>query len=322
MNNNNTPPSTTTTTNIAPNNKNNSIFNAKHLYSGGIAGIVSRTATAPLERIKILNQVQPYLNNGSKYQRVVPALRTIVKEEGVGGLFKGNLVNVCKAAPQSAIRFYTYEAFKKIAANKNGELSIVNKIWAGASAGVSSVVATYPLEVIKTRLSVDQSQSSRGITNTIKSIYQLEGFTGFYRGMSAGILNIAPFSALNFTFYEFIKEKTIKYINNNPPLYFTSIYGALSGTITMSILYPLDVAKRRIMLQRFYNNNNIVTYRGFFDAMVKMIQHEGVLSLYKGIIPAYLKVIPTVSINFLCYEGFLEVFSNKKSSSTSSSDKS
>ncbi|KYQ93278.1 transmembrane protein [Tieghemostelium lacteum] len=299
------------------------VFNSNHLYSGAIAGVLSRTLTAPLERIKILNQIEPLLDNGTKYNKIIPAFKTILKEEGFKGLFKGNGTNVLKAAPQSAIRFYTYEAYKKMTADQNGNVSIPNKIWAGASAGVTSVVFTYPLEVIKTRLSIQiethnnthQPLSNNSLWNrskilsNTKLIYREDGFLGFFRGLSAGILNIAPFAALNFTFYEIIKEKTSLFIHN-PPFYLSSIYGALAGTMSMTILYPLDVVKRRIMLQNHYQNT--VKYRNFLDAIIKIIRNEGVLALYSGIKPAYLKVIPTVSINFLCYEGALELFKDKK----------
>jgi len=281
------------------NNNNNKLFNKKYLLSGFMAGIISRTATAPLERIKILNQVDTYLAHGAKYQKVWPALKTIVAEEGVRGLFRGNFVNVIKAGPQSAIRFYTYEGFKKMTQDDQGNLSVTNKMWAGASAGVVSVIMTHPLDVVKTRLSIGNPNSTM-IVDTIKNIYKHEGLLGYARGLSAGILNIAPFSALNFTFYELIKENTKKYITSNPPIYLSSLYGALSGTITMTILYPLDVVKRRLMLQRYFNDPH--PNKNFIDCIYQIVKKEGVSALYKGLKPAYLKVIPTVSINFFCYE--------------------
>ncbi|KAN0029405.1 hypothetical protein ACTA71_007532 [Dictyostelium dimigraforme] len=293
-------------------NNSKSLFNSNDFYSGLIAGIVSRTLTAPLERIKILNQVEVILKDGTKYNRIIPAFKVIIKEQGISGLFRGNFINILKAGPQSAIRFYSYGAFKRMASEPDGSITFANRMWAGASSGVVSVAMTHPLDVIKTHISVDVSgrTSAKTIKQVTQGIFTHLGICGFFKGLSAGILNIAPFAALNFTFYETIKEKTEKYILKSSPLYAPSIYGAISGGLTMTILYPLDVVKRRLMLQHFEKNQP--KYKNFLDAMIKITKNEGISALYKGIRPAYLKVIPTVSINFLIYEGAITIFENKK----------
>ncbi|KAM9975361.1 hypothetical protein ACTFIW_010389 [Dictyostelium discoideum] len=299
----------TTTTTAATITKSSTLFHSNDFFSGLIAGIASRTLTAPLERIKILNQVEVILKDGTKYNRIIPAFKVIIKEEGISGLFRGNLVNIIKAGPQSAIRFYSYGAFKRMASEPDGSISVINRMWAGASSGVVSVVLTHPLDVIKTHITVI-APTAATIKNVTKGIYRDLGMIGFFRGLSAGILNIAPFAALNFTFYETIKEKTQQYILKSPPLYAPSIYGAISGGLTMTILYPLDVVKRRIMLQHF-DRNQLPIYKNFIDAIIKITKTEGISALYKGIRPAYLKVIPTVSINFLIYEGAITLFEKK-----------
>eukprot|EP01133_Synstelium_polycarpum_P007966 gene7966-9360_t len=233
-------------------------FDAKYLYSGGIAGIVSRTLTAPLERLKILNQVQPLLNNGTKYNHIASGLRTIYAEEGLRGLFKGNGANVLKAAPQSAIRFFSYEAYKNI---------------------------EYGQEQVQTT-----EIKYRGIVSTMQTVVREEGPTGLFRGLSAGIWNIAPFAALNFAAYETCKDVASMFIDK-PPFYLSTVYGAISGAFSMTVLYPLDVVKRRIMMQGY--NGSTTVYRGTLHAFYRMIKDEGVSSLYRGIKPAYVKVIPT-----------------------------
>ncbi|KAM9994541.1 hypothetical protein ACTFIZ_007680 [Dictyostelium cf. discoideum] len=300
----------TTTTTATTTTNSSTLFHSNDFFSGLVAGIASRTLTAPLERIKILNQVEVILKDGTKYNRIIPAFKVIIKEEGIVGLFRGNFVNIIKAGPQSAIRFYSYGAFKRMASEPDGSITVINRMWAGASSGVVSVALTHPLDVIKTHISVI-APTTATIKNATKGIYRDLGIIGFFRGLSAGILNIAPFAALNFTFYETIKEKTQQYILKSPPLYAPSIYGAISGGLTMTILYPLDVVKRRIMLQHFDRNQSPI-YKNFIDAIIKITKTEGISALYKGIRPAYLKVIPTVSINFLIYEGAITLFEKKQ----------
>ncbi|EFA80605.1 transmembrane protein [Heterostelium album PN500] len=319
-----------------------STFELKYLYAGGVAGVVSRTLTAPLERLKILNQVQPLLENGTKYNSIGSGIKTIWQEEGFIGLFRGNGVNVLKAGPQSAIRFFSYEAFKNII-SEDKKLTTTQQMWAGACAGVTSVTATYPLEVVKTHLSlpIGKYPEVKSTLHYLAVIQRHDGIIGLFRGLSAAIVNIAPFSAINFTAYEACKKygtilynKSLNNNNNNnnnnnsnsnsnniykqtitttttttPPVYFSTIYGAISGAFSMTILYPLDVIKRRIMLQRI--RVGAPRYKNFIHCAYVIIKDEGVSALYRGIKPAYAKVIPTVSLNFGIYEFALLLFPNK-----------
>ncbi|GAM25727.1 hypothetical protein SAMD00019534_089020, partial [Acytostelium subglobosum LB1] len=288
--------------------------NIRSLYAGGISGVVSRTLTAPLERLKILNQAQPLLNNGTKYNNIGSGLMTIWREEGIRGLFKGNGTNVLKAGPHSAIRFYSYEYFKHIGDQPLSSITRTQQLWAGACAGVTSVTFTYPLEVVKTKMTLQFGETPRysSIMHCVQSTVQQEGVRGLFRGLSAGILNIAPFSALNFASYEWFKSMGNKLYMNTPPVYLSTVYGALSGAYAMTILYPLDVIKRRIMLQGY--NGSTVVYRNFAHCAYKIATDEGVRALYHGIKPAYAKVIPTVSLNFFVYEAALLLFPSAKES--------
>jgi hypothetical protein len=84
----------------------------KHLTAGGVAGAVSRTAVSPLERMKILFQVQgPGVGS---YQGIIPSFLKITREEGVLGYFKGNGTNIIRIVPYSAIQFASYERYKKV----------------------------------------------------------------------------------------------------------------------------------------------------------------------------------------------------------------
>lgn len=77
----------------------------RHLVAGGVAGAVSRTATAPLDRLKIMLQVY-----GSKTEmRIWDAFKNMIKEGGVRSLWRGNGMSVLKIAPESALKFGAYE---------------------------------------------------------------------------------------------------------------------------------------------------------------------------------------------------------------------
>ncbi|MFS7965991.1 putative mitochondrial carrier protein [Helianthus anomalus] len=123
----------------------------RRLISGAIAGAVSRTSVAPLETIRT------HLMVGSCGQSTTEVFQDIMKNEGWTGLFRGNLVNVIRVAPSKAIELFAYDTVKKNLAPKPGDelkIRVPESLIAGAVAGISSTICTYPLELLKTRLTV------------------------------------------------------------------------------------------------------------------------------------------------------------------------
>lgn len=79
----------------------------RHLLAGALAGAVSRTSTAPLDRLKVILQVQ------NSKQRISDTFRAMLKEGGWASFWRGNGINVLKIAPESAIKFMAYEQVKQ-----------------------------------------------------------------------------------------------------------------------------------------------------------------------------------------------------------------
>ena len=130
---------------------------------GGVAGAMSRTCVSPLERMKILFQIQtkanPSLhtrNRVTNYVGVWSTLRKIYVEEGVIGYFRGNGANVLRMIPYSAVQFGVFESLRKVIPRRPGctDLDTLQRLYAGAISGAASVIATYPLDLIRTRLSM------------------------------------------------------------------------------------------------------------------------------------------------------------------------
>ncbi|EGC35593.1 hypothetical protein DICPUDRAFT_152069 [Dictyostelium purpureum] len=276
----------------------------KLLLSGGVAGAVSRTCTSPLERLKILNQVG-YMNlerEAPKYKTgVISSLHNMYKTEGFAGLFKGNGTNVVRIAPYSAIQFLSYEKYKKFLL-KEGEahLSAYQNLFVGGAAGVTSLLCTYPLDLIRSRLTVQVFASKySGISDTCKVIIKEEGVAGLYKGLFASALGVAPYVAINFTTYENLKKYFIPR-DSTPTVLQSLSFGAVSGATAQTLTYPIDLIRRRLQVQGIGGKE--AYYKGTLDAFRKIIKDEGVLGLYNGMIPCYLKVIPAISISFCVYE--------------------
>lgn len=127
---------------------------SSYFIAGGIAGAASRTVVSPLERLKIIQQVQPVSGDG-QYRGVWRSLVRIWHEEGFLGYMRGNGINCLRIVPYSAVQFTTYEQLKKLFTN-NGrrQLDTPIRLVAGALAGITSVCTTYPLDLVRSRLSI------------------------------------------------------------------------------------------------------------------------------------------------------------------------
>jgi len=274
----------------------------KHLLAGGIAGAISRTCVSPLERLKILYQVQP-LHARKKYVGIVNSLKIILKEEGMMGYFKGNGTNVIRIVPYSAVQFASYEWCAKFLRPETGELTPVLRLAAGAFAGCISVTATYPLDLVRTRLSVQTTGDVvkySGIAHAFKVILKEEGILAFYKGITATLMGVAPYVGLNFMFYETLKALIKKNIRPDPSTIQLLAIGGSSGAIAQTVTYPLDVLRRKMQMQGFNSDHQI--YLNTWDCVKVTWRTQSIAGFYKGLLPNYLKVVPSISITFVVYE--------------------
>ena len=297
----------------------------KDLAAGGIAGAISRTIVSPLERLKILFQLDRSPNGsrptGAATGKSVPRRRIwgslvrIYQVEGVLGYFKGNGTNVIRIVPYSAVQFATYEGVKRLLMRNIPILhddSTLLKLISGALAGTASVMFTYPLDLVRTRLSLPNNHSvNRGISYCIRQVYVNEGgILALYRGLVPTIVGIAPYVALNFTTYEslkiFISER--QNYDHELPVLVRLGCGGVSGAVAQSCTYPLDVIRRR--MQVAYIDTSHKANIGWIELAQHLYRTEGLIAFYRGILPNLLKVIPAISISFVTYE-YSKSFLNK-----------
>ncbi|KAF8800279.1 mitochondrial carrier [Phlegmacium glaucopus] len=127
---------------------------ASYFVAGGCAGAASRTVVSPLERLKIIQQVQPR-GSDSQYKGVWRSLLRMWQEEGFKGFMRGNGINCLRIVPYSAVQFTTYEQLKKwFTRHGSKELDTPKRLASGALAGITSVCSTYPLDLVRSRLSI------------------------------------------------------------------------------------------------------------------------------------------------------------------------
>ncbi|XP_057791443.1 calcium-dependent mitochondrial ATP-magnesium/phosphate carrier protein 2-like [Salvia miltiorrhiza] len=264
----------------------------KYLIAGGVAGAASRTATAPLDLLKVIFQVQ------TKHVPFGYAVQSIWKEGGLLGFFRGNGLNVLKVGPESAIKFYTYEKLKIIIGDANGGSGILGLLTAGGLAGAVAQTSIYPMDLVKTRLQTYSSNrgSAPNIGKLARDIWVQEGPRAFYKGLIPSLLGIIPYAGIDLAAYETLKDFSSKYIlhDDEPGILVQLGCGTISGALGATCVYPLQVVRTRMQAQR--------TQISMSDVFKNTYRMEKLRGFYKGIFPNLLKVVPSASITYLVYE--------------------
>jgi solute carrier family 25 phosphate transporter 23/24/25/41 len=234
----------------------------KRSIAGGISAGMGKTITAPLERLRIIRQAGAH--GGAK---VTTLLSSIYQNEGVRGLWKGNAVNLTRVVPSYAVRF---TAFGRLSEYKDVLPILGNPFVTGAVAGTASALASYPLEVLRTRISLKGSLR--------------EAFAkgGLFAGCSLTILETTPYSALTLGTYN--------YLGKNYPAKSTKgkiIHGIIAGTVGTVICFPIDTLRRNKMVHPTVRVLDVA----------KSLYSEGMISrYYRGLTVAVLKAAPTVAL--------------------------
>ncbi|XP_068455038.1 calcium-binding mitochondrial carrier protein SCaMC-2-A [Clinocottus analis] len=271
----------------------------RHLVAGGGAGAVSRTCTAPLDRLKVMMQVYGTRTNN---MCIMSGMMQMIKEGGMRSLWRGNGVNVIKIAPESALKFMAYEQIKQLIGSERGTLSIGERFVAGSLAGVIAQSTIYPMEVLKTRLALRTTGQFSGISDCAKQIFRREGLRAFYKGYVPNMLGIVPYAGIDLAVYETLKNHYLEQYGAdsvNPGVVVLLACGTVSSTCGQLASYPLALVRTRMQAQAAIEGSQQLTMSGLFR---QILQSEGPTGLYRGLAPNFLKVIPAVSISYVVYE--------------------
>ncbi|GAA0186925.1 mitochondrial carrier protein [Lithospermum erythrorhizon] len=279
----------------------------RRLISGAIAGAVSRTSVAPLETIRT------HLMVGSCGQSTGEVFQNIMKHEGWPGLFSGNLVNVIRVAPAKAIELFAYETVKKQLTPRPGEEPIVRlppSLVAGAFAGISSTLLTYPLELLKTRLTV-QRGVYKNVVDAFLRIVREEGPAELFRGLTPSLIGVIPYAATNYFAYDTLRKAYRRALKKEEIGNVATLFiGAAAGAVSSSATFPLEVARKHMQAGALNGRQ----YQNMLHALISILENEGVAGLYRGLGPSCLKLVPAAGISFMCYEACKKILVEDESS--------
>eukprot|EP01119_Soliformovum_irregulare_P023742 TRINITY_DN8360_c0_g1_i1.p1 TRINITY_DN8360_c0_g1~~TRINITY_DN8360_c0_g1_i1.p1 ORF type:complete len:333 (-),score=41.16 TRINITY_DN8360_c0_g1_i1:95-1024(-) len=272
--------------------------------SGGIAGTFAKTAIAPLERVKILYQIR---SKHYPFEGIFPTIRKIMEKEGIVGLWKGNTATVVRIFPYAAIQFFSYENYKRMFAESQWKERLhptVIDLTCGSLAGATSVMFTYPLDLVRVRMAVSVHKQFDGIYDCIRTIIKADGAYGLFRGMSPTLMGIVPYAGVNFASFEALKRFFARSLETDPkqlPITVKLAAGGIAGAVGQTVAYPLDVVRRQMQTSGYAEGHG-TNHKTTFGAIRTILMKEGLIGLFRGMSINYLRVGPQVAISFTTYE--------------------
>uniref|UniRef100_G3UNG8 Solute carrier family 25 member 41 n=1 Tax=Loxodonta africana TaxID=9785 RepID=G3UNG8_LOXAF len=274
----------------------------KFLLSGAVAGAVSRTGTAPLDRAKVYMQVwrwrtqrcrdldQHQTRVGDGDQRIEVEL--IWTGHGVENSMKAS--TLCPPSPSPFPRCKNYFC------TTHGTPPFQERILAGSLAVAISQTLINPMEVLKTRLTLRRTGQYKGLRDCARQILEKEGPRAFYRGYLPNMLGIVPYACTDLAIYEMMRclwQKSGRDMEDPSGLVSLSSV-TLSTTCGQMASYPLTLVRTRMQAQDTVEGSN-PTMCGVFQ---RILAQQGLPGLYRGMTPTLLKVLPAGGISYLVYE--------------------
>jgi len=260
---------------------------AENFLLSGIAAGISKTAAAPIERVKLLVQNQDEMIKQGRldkpYTGVIDCTTRTLKTEGVVPFWRGNLANVIRYFPTQALNFAFKDKIKamlKVDKNAGYVTKVGANIAAGGLAGSLSLSVVYSLDFARTRLANDAKgkggeRQFNGLVDVYKKTLASDGIGGLYRGFVISCVGIFIYRGLYFGIYDSVKPIFLG-DNAGPLLSFFLGWAVTVGAGLAS--YPIDTVRRRMMM----TSGTGVKYNGSLDCARQVIQNEGFMSLMKG----------------------------------------
>uniref|UniRef100_A0A6N2JYA3 ADP,ATP carrier protein n=1 Tax=Salix viminalis TaxID=40686 RepID=A0A6N2JYA3_SALVM len=288
---------------------------------GGVSAAVSKTATAPIERVKLLIQNQDEMIKAGRlsepYKGIGECFGRTIKDEGMMSLWRGNNANVIRYFPTQALNFAFKDYFKSLfnfKKDRDGYWKwFAGNLASGATAGASSLLFVYSLDYARTRLTNDAKAGKQGgekqfngLVDVYRKTLKSDGIAGLYRGFNISCVGIIVYRGLYFGMYDSLKPVLLT--GKMQDSFFASFF--LGWVITNGAglaSYPIDTVRRRMMM----TSGEAVKYKSSLDAFSQILKNEGAKSLFKGAGANILRAVAGAGV-LAGYDKLQVVFLGKK----------
>uniref|UniRef100_A0A0N5BKA3 ADP/ATP translocase n=1 Tax=Strongyloides papillosus TaxID=174720 RepID=A0A0N5BKA3_STREA len=273
----------------------------KDFSAGAVAAIVAKTIIAPVERVKLILQLQTAqvtINTSERYKGMLDCFLRLPKEQGFFSFWRGNMVNIYRATSQESLGFAFKDVFRQLLVSEdvkeiNAFKLTCQNLAAGGVAGVATFAIIYPLDFARTRLAIDMGRKTnrefKGMIDCIKKIFKVDGIQGLYRGLSPSLAYIFLYRGAYYGFFDSGKSiygrsqgrlsKSHKIDDIKLSFIEAFILGQVVTFSAGMISYPLDTVRRRMMMQ---SGKAQKMYKNSIHCAKEILLKEGYKAFYSG----------------------------------------
>jgi len=263
--------------------------------AGGMSGAISKTITAPIERVKLVIQTQdanPKIMSGEvpRYTGIGNCFSRIYAEQGLRAFWRGNGVNIIRYFPTQAFNLSFKDTIKKAFPryDKNTDFwkFFGTQLASGGLAGAGALSIVYPLDYARTRLASDVGSGNpqfKGLADCIvKTAAGPKGFISLYNGFGPSVAGIVAYRGSQFGLNDTINafnpySKDVSFVGVVSKFVVAQVSVTSSGLTS----YPFDTVRRRMQMESELPLDKR-HYRGSIDCAVKIAKEEGVAAMWKG----------------------------------------
>jgi solute carrier family 25 (adenine nucleotide translocator) protein 4/5/6/31 len=264
-----------------------------NLAAGGISGAVSKTITAPLEKVKLAIQTQdsnPLIMSGEKprYTGMADCFRRHISEIGATSLWRGNVANCVRYVPTAACNLMFKDTIKRIFPKYNPKTEFgmfaATQVASGSFAGGITNTLVYPLIYVRTALGADIGAVKKynGIVDCLTKTVKENGIGSLYNGIGPSTVGIVVYRGVQFGLQDTLKafnpyQKDLSVIGLVSKFTVAQIAVSISGLAA----YPLDTMQRRLQVEASKPKAEQI-YNGMSDCFTKILKNEGPGGFFKG----------------------------------------
>ncbi|XP_018429114.1 PREDICTED: mitochondrial 2-oxoglutarate/malate carrier protein isoform X1 [Nanorana parkeri] len=274
---------------------------------GGLAGMGATVFVQPLDLVKNRMQLSGEGAKTKEYKTSFHAVSSILKNEGVGGIYTGLSAGLLRQATYTTTRLGIYTIlFEKLTKADGTPPNFLMKAAIGMTAGATGAFVGTPAEVALIRMTADgrlPPDQRRGYSNVFNALVRMsreEGITTLWRGCVPTMARAVVVNAAQLASYSQSKQILLDsgYFRDNILCHFCA--SMISGLVTTAASMPVDIAKTRIQNMRMINRKP--EYRNGLDVLMKVVRYEGFFSLWKGFTPYYARLGPHTFLTFIFLE--------------------
>ncbi|KAJ7368742.1 mitochondrial thiamine pyrophosphate carrier 1 [Mycena albidolilacea] len=302
----------------------NEVSQRQSAIAGAVAGVVSRFIIAPLDVIKIRLQLQSRANVPTVHG-TVRIFTTLLQREGVRALWKGNVPASLLYPLYGSVQFATYRRLTRFLQDLPTPpgAHAVNFV-AGGLAGATATTATYPLDLLRTRLAAayhhapGTSNSFRPLSAALRALHaehRQQPLRPYFRGLPAALVGIVPYMGLFFLMYQGLRTPITTLLSAGDPGWASALgapdalAGTIAGVASKTVVFPFDTVRKRMQVQGQAGTAGVfpVHAGGVLKTLREVVVQDGVRGLYRGLGVGLVKAAPAGAVTVWAYERCLYV---------------